>query len=97
MLSDLFGEGATLTDIVLAQWDGKEEAIEGGNGSQEEEAADILRRGCHQAELVHRWHSRNEERRETSCRRSGGLDCAVFFGTEVATTEVGRQHRREWL
>jgi len=89
-LSDIFREGETLTDIVLAQWDGEEEAVEGGDGSQEEETAHILPRGCHQAEVVQRWHSRDIERRETSCSSSSGLYGAIFLGPEVAATEVGR-------
>ena len=50
-----------LTNIVLAQWDGEEETIEGGNGSQEEKTADISLWGRHQAEVVHGGDSSDEE------------------------------------
>lgn len=83
--------------MVLAQWDGEEESVEGGDGSQEEETADIALWGCHQTEMVHRWYSGNEERRETTRSASGGLCDAVFPGPKVATTEVDRQYMREWL
>ena len=83
--------------MVLAQWDGKEETIEGGDGSQEEKTADILPWGCHQAEVVHRRHSGDKERSEATCGSSSGLDGAIFLGAEVATTEVGGQRSRKWL
>jgi hypothetical protein len=86
-----------LTDVVLAQGDGEEEAIEGGDGSQEEEPADVLFWGCHQPEVVHRGHSSNEKGSETACRGSGSLDGAVFLGTEVAAAQVGGQRLRKGL
>ena len=87
----------TLTNIVLAQWDGEEETIEGSDGGQEEKTANILPWGSHQAEVVHRRHRGDEERSETTCRSSSGLDGAIFLGAEVAATQVGGQRLRKWL
>jgi hypothetical protein len=89
--------GVARTNIVLAQWDGEEETIKGGGGSQEEKRADILPWGCHEAEVVHRRDSGDKEASETTCSGSSSLDNAMFPEAKVAATQVAGERLRKWL